>query len=81
MTTTVIKNTHIKELMQIASGNMEPLKKMTEEFRRLVEEPFKGAERSTRNPQFTLNPAGKTYTISISAESYRRGHRIVITIE
>jgi hypothetical protein len=81
MTTTVIKNTHIKELMEIASGNMEPLKKMTEEFRRLVEEPFKRTERYGRNPQFTLKPAGKTYTISVSTESYRRGHRIIITIE
>jgi hypothetical protein len=81
MTTTVIKNTHIKELMEIASGNMEPLKKMTEEFRRQVEEPFKRTERSTRNPQFTLKPAGKTYTISVSTEPYRRGHRIKITIE
>jgi hypothetical protein len=59
MTTTVVKNTHIKELMEIASGNMEPLKKMTEEFRRLVEEPFGRTEPHTRNPQFTLKPAGK----------------------
>lgn len=81
MTTTVIKNTHIKELMEIASGNMEPLKKMTEEFRRLVEEPFKRTERSARNPQFTLKPAGKTYSISVSSGPYRRGHRIIIIIE
>ncbi len=81
MTTTVIKNTHIKELMEIASGNMEPLKKMTEEFRRLVEEPLKRTERFTRNPQFTLKPDGKTYTISVSTEPYRRGRRIIITIE
>lgn len=81
MTTTVIKNTHIKELMEIASGNMEPLKQMTEEFRRLVQEPVKKMERSARNPQFTLEPPGKTYSISLSSEPYRRGHRIIITIE
>jgi hypothetical protein len=81
MTTTVIKNTHIKELMEIASGNMEPLKKMTEEFRRLVEQPFKKTEHSNRNPQFTLRPTGKGFAISVSSEPYRRGHRIIITIE
>ena len=81
MTTTVIKNTHLKELMEIASGNMEPLKKMTEEFRRLVEEPFERTERSNRNPQFTLRRAGKACIISVSSEPYHRGHRIIITIE
>jgi len=81
MTTTVIKNTHIKELMEIASGNMEPLKKMTEEFRRLVEKPFQRTERPSRNFQFVLKSPVEARTVSVSAEAYRRGHRIIITIE
>ena len=81
MTTTVIKNTHIKELMEIASGNVEPLKKMTEEFRRLVKEPFKRNERSSRSFKFELEPPARTFTVSVLAEAYRRGHRITITIE
>jgi hypothetical protein len=81
MTTTVIKNTRIKELMEIASGNMEPLKKMTEEFRRLVEKPFKRTERPSRNFQFALKSPVEACTVSVSAEAYGRGHRIIITIE
>lgn len=36
MGTTIIKNTHIKELLEVSRGNMDVLKKMTEEFRQLV---------------------------------------------
>lgn len=81
MTTTVKKNTHIKELMEIASGNMEPLKKMTEEFRRLVEERFKKTERPSKNFQFVLKSPVEACTVSVSAEAHGRGHRIIITIE
>jgi|SRR5580658_7380516 hypothetical protein len=38
MTTTIIKNTNIRELMEIARGNFQVLEKMTEEFRRLVQQ-------------------------------------------
>lgn len=81
MTTTVIKNTHIKELMEIASGNMEPLKKMTEEFRRLAEKRFKRTERPSKNFQFVLKSPVEACTVSVSAVAYGRGHRIIITIE
>jgi hypothetical protein len=81
MTTTVLKNTNIKELMEISSGNMEPLKKMTEEFRRLVEKPFKITERPSRNFQFVLKSPVEACTVSVSSEAYGRGHRIIITIE
>jgi hypothetical protein len=35
--TTIIKNTNIKELLEVARGNFQVLEKMTEEFRRLVQ--------------------------------------------
>ena len=37
MGTTVIKNTNIKELLEVSRGNMNVLKKMTDEFRRIVQ--------------------------------------------
>jgi hypothetical protein len=64
MTTTIIKNTHIKELMEVASGNMQVLEKMTEEFRRLVQKPFKRAERPKRNFEFALESPAETGTHS-----------------
>jgi hypothetical protein len=38
MTTTILKNTGIKDLMEVAAGNFQVLERMTEEFRRLVHE-------------------------------------------
>jgi len=37
-TATVIKNTNIKNLMEVAAGNFQVLETMTEEFRCLVQE-------------------------------------------
>jgi hypothetical protein len=81
MPTTVIKNTQIKELMEISSGNLRVLEKMTEEFRRLVQEPLKSTEQTRRNLQFVLRSPVEACTVSVSAEPYGRGHRIIITIE
>jgi hypothetical protein len=36
--TTIIRNTNIKELVEVARGNFQVMQKMTEEFRRLVQE-------------------------------------------
>jgi hypothetical protein len=36
--TTILKNTHIKELLEVSAGNFQVLERMTEEFRRLVQE-------------------------------------------
>lgn len=37
MGTTIIKNTHIEELLEVSRGNMDVLKKMSEQFRQLVQ--------------------------------------------
>lgn len=37
MGTTVIKNTNIRELLEVSRGNMDVLKKMTDEFLRIVQ--------------------------------------------
>ncbi len=36
MTTTILKNTGIKDLLEVSAGNFQVLKRMTEEFRRLA---------------------------------------------
>jgi hypothetical protein len=46
--TTIIKNTNIKELMEVASGNFQVLERMTEEFRRLVRD----------HPRKPISPGG-----------------------
>ena len=73
MTTTIIKNTHIKELMEVASGNMEVLEKMTEEFRRLVHKrPKKTADAASL---FKKNlPAAKYDGDTRACRTTRRGH-------
>lgn len=38
MTTTILKNTGIKDLLAVSGGNLAVLQKMTEEFRRRVQE-------------------------------------------
>ena len=38
MTTTILKNTGIKELLAVSAGNLDVLEKMTDEFRRRVQE-------------------------------------------
>jgi len=81
MTTTIIENTNIKELLEVSAGNMKVLQKMTEEFRQKVQERFKRTEPPSRNVQILLKSPGETRTVSVSAETYRRGYRIIITIE
>ncbi len=49
MTTTIIKNTNIEELLEISAGNLEVLQKMTEEFRQKVQDRFKRTEPPSRN--------------------------------
>jgi len=81
MTTTVIKDTNIKQLLEVSACNFEILREMTEEFRQKVQERFKRTEPPSRNFQCLLKPSAETRTVSVSAETYRRGHRIIITIE
>lgn len=40
---TFLKNTNIAELLQVSSGDLAALEKMTEEFRQRVQEPMKVA--------------------------------------
>lgn len=81
MTTTIVKNTGIKDLLEISAGNLGVLQRLTEEFRQKVQEPSKRTERLSRNLQFVLESSAEARTVSVSAEPYRRGHRIIITIE
>jgi len=77
MPTTVLKNTGIKELMEVSSGNFEALKRMTEEFRRKVQEPIKRPERFSRRLELVLEyPRG----ISVSVDLCPRRDRLRITI-
>lgn len=58
MTTTIIKNTNIKELMEIARGNFQVLDRMTEDFRRLVQEhPKKTVALNGGHPPMTTQRA------------------------
>jgi hypothetical protein len=41
--TIVVKNTNISDLLEVSSGNFGALEKTTEQFRHLVEAPFKRA--------------------------------------
>jgi hypothetical protein len=81
MTTTIIKNTNIKELLEVSAGNFEVLERMTQEFRQKVQEPFKKTARLAGQPQIILKSSTGIRIVSVSAEAYRRGHRIIITIE
>ncbi len=77
MTTTVLKNTGIKELMEVSGGNFEVLKRMTEEFRRKVQEPIKRPERFSRTLELVLEYPGGT---SLSVDLCPRRDRLRITI-
>jgi hypothetical protein len=44
--TTVVKNTNISDLLEVSRGNFAVLKRMTNEFRDLVESPNKGERKS-----------------------------------
>ena len=81
MTTTIVKNTNIEELLEVSAGNLEVLKSATEGFRQKVQEPLKRTARLSPNLQFALKTPMETTTISVSTEAYRRGYRIIITIE
>ncbi len=81
MTTTQIKNTHIKELLEVSAGNLEVLKRMTEEFCKKVQERPKRTEQIKPESPIRFELAGESHTVSVLAEPYRRGYRIVITIE
>src|SRR5205807_5370571 len=59
MTTTIIENTNIKELLEVSAGNMKVLQKMTEEFRQKVQERFKRTEPPSRNVQILLKSPGE----------------------
>jgi hypothetical protein len=77
MTTTVLKDTGIKELMEVSGGNFEVLKRMTEEFRRKVQEPIRKPEPFSRTLEFVLKcPEG----VSVSVDLAPRGDRLTITI-
>lgn len=77
MTTTVLKNTGIKELMKVSGGNFEVLKRMTEEFRRKVQEPIRRPEPLSRTLEFVLKCSEGT---SVSVDLSPRGDRLTITI-
>jgi hypothetical protein len=81
MTTTILKNTGIKDLMEVSAGNLQVLERMAEEFRQKVQEPFKRTERFNRGLQFAFKPTSGTCAVSVSVDAYRRGYRIIVTIE
>jgi hypothetical protein len=79
MTTTVLKNTGIKNLLEVSAGNFEVLRRMTEEFRQRVEEPVRRPQRSSRKLEFVLKSSEGTYTTSVSVDFSPCGKRLTIT--
>jgi len=80
MTTTVLKNTGIKDLLEVAAGNFEVLRRMTEEFRQRVEEPARRPQRPSRKLEFVLKSSEGTHTTPVSVDLSPRGKRLTITI-
>jgi hypothetical protein len=40
--TTVVKNTRIADMLEVSRGNFKVLERMTDEFREMVQAPYKG---------------------------------------
>jgi hypothetical protein len=80
MTTTIIKNTGIEELLEVSAGNFGVLERMTEEFGLQVQKPTKRAERFNRKLEFVLKSPEGACTTSVSADLSPSGDRLTITI-
>jgi hypothetical protein len=44
--TTVVKNINISDMLEVSRGNFKVLERMTNEFREMVQSPYKGARTS-----------------------------------
>jgi len=59
--TIVVKNTNISELLKVSNGDIAVLEQKTEEYRQLVQAPFKKASAATagQSTARTAQSAGK----------------------